>query len=85
MTGYKTNSGENLIVEWRIPVQQARYHKDGSWFMPLERFPAALCDPKGYVVFETQRDYETSQYLQIGQRVHVQGGIYKLPRYVRVR
>jgi hypothetical protein len=33
MTGYKTNnSGEGLLIEWQIPVQQARYHKDGTWF-----------------------------------------------------
>ena len=85
MTGYKTNSGERLLIEWKIPAQQARYHKDGTWFMPLERFPGALCDPKGYIIFQSQRDYESSHYIEIGQRVNVRGGISKLPGYVRLR
>ncbi len=83
MTGYKTNSGERLRREWQIPVLQARYHKDGNWFMPLDRFPGALCDPHGYVIFETQSAYESSRYLDIGQRVHVRRGISKLPGYMR--
>ena len=85
MTGYKTNSGENLRREWKIPAAQARYHKDGTWFMPLENFPGALCDPNGYVVFKTEREYEACSQLEIGQRVNVRSGISKLPGYIRVR
>ena len=57
MSGYKTNSGDNLKRQWGIPAVQARYHKDGTRFMPLERFPDALCDPNGYVVFQSEREY----------------------------
>src|SRR3989304_1825695 len=83
MSGYKTNNGESLRREWNIPFLQARYHKDGNWFGPLERFPAALCDPKGYVVFKTQSAYESSTYLEIGVHVHVPHGISNMPGYVR--
>jgi hypothetical protein len=83
MTGYKTNSGENLKRQWNIPAVQVRYHKDGKWFMPLERFPDALCDPNGYVVFHNEQEYQSSPYLEIGQRVNVRGGISKVPSYVR--
>lgn len=85
MSGYKTNSGENLRREWQIPALQARYHKDGKWFMPLERFPGALCNPKGYVVFETKNAYESSRHIEIGRRVNVRRGIAKMPGYVRVK
>ena len=85
MTGQRTNSGARLQKEWQIPAKQVRYHKDGVWFMPLERFPGAFCDPDGYVVFATQRDYENSRYLSIGDRVNVKAGVSRIPGYVRAR
>jgi hypothetical protein len=85
MTGQRTNSGARLQKEWQIPAKQVRYHKDGVWFMPLERFPGAFCDPDGYVVFATQRDYENSRYLSIGDRVNVRTGVSRIPGYVRAR
>ena len=83
MTGQRTNSGARLQKEWQIPAKQVRYHKDGVWFMPLERFPGAFCDPDGYVVFATQRDYENSRYLSIGDRVNVKAGVSRIPGCVR--
>jgi hypothetical protein len=82
VTGFKTNSGENLRRLWKIPALQVRYHKDGTFFMPLERFPGALCDPNGYVVFETKQKYESSRFLEIGCRVNVHSGVSKIPGYV---
>jgi hypothetical protein len=83
MSGYKTNSGNNLKRQWGIPAVQVRYHKDGTWFMPLERFPVALYDPNGYIVFQTEQEYQSSRYLEIGQRVNVPDGVSKAPGYVR--
>jgi hypothetical protein len=85
MVGVRTNTGENLRREWKIPAQQVRYHKDGKWFMPLEQFPGAFCDPSGYVVFESYSSYSGSPGLEIGKRVNVPRGITSLPNYVRVR
>lgn len=82
MTGLRTNSGKNLQRIWKIPALQTRYHKDGKFFMPLDRFPGALCDPKGYVVFQTKEQYEQSPSLDIGKRVNVRIGISKLKNYV---
>ena len=83
MSGYKTNSGNNLKRQWGIPAVQVRYHKDGTWLMPLERFPGALCDPNGYIVFQTEQEYQSSRYLETGQRVNVPGGVSRVPGYVR--
>jgi hypothetical protein len=84
MGGYKTDSGDSLKRRWHIPAVQARYHKDGTFFMPLEKFPGALCDPFGYVVFQNQQEYESCRFLEIGQRINVRPGISRIPKYVRV-
>jgi len=87
MTGLRTNSGARLLRQWKIPVIQAMYHKDGNFFMPLERFPGAYCDPNGYVIFPTQTAFDSCKYISIGtstsKRIHVPGGVSSLPGYVR--
>jgi len=84
-TGVKTNFGRLLNEEWGVGARHALYHRDGTWFMPLERFPGAYFDPNGYVLFATEDEYLRSPYLVIGVRVSVRGGIESMPTYVRVR
>lgn len=85
MTGHRTNSGARLQRGWKIPARQVRYHKDGTWYMPLKMFPGALCDPDGYVLFESKSEYESSGHLRFGKRLHVPAGVSSLPIYLRVR
>jgi len=85
MGGYKTNSGKNLKQQWKISAVQVRYHKDGTFFMPVDKFPAALCDPNGYVVFETKDQYSSSSFLEIGSRVNVKKGIWNIPGYIKMK
>jgi hypothetical protein len=85
MGSYKTNSGENLKKVWHIPANQVRYHKDGTFFMPVDKFPAAFCDPNGYVLFKTKDEYEMSLYIEIGSRVNVRTGICGIPCYVKMK
>jgi len=85
MSGIKTNSGKNLKREWKIPATQVRYHKDGTFFMPLESFPGALCDPHGYILFQTENDYLTCSHLEIGGRLNVHAGISRIPGYRKIR
>jgi hypothetical protein len=66
MGGFRTNSGENLKKQWKIPAQQVRYHKDGTFFMPIDRFPAAFCDPDGYIMFNSKQEYENNKQVEIG-------------------
>ncbi len=82
--GIRTGSGSELNKRWQIGAAHALYHKDGTWFNVLERFPGALCDPNGYVLFATKEEYEKSTHLKIGQRTNVPGGIAKLNAYVRM-
>ena len=85
MGDYKTNSGKNLKRLWKIPASQVRYHKDGTFFMPVDKFPAALCDPNRYVLFKTKEEYENSSFLDIGNRVNVRNGIWEIPNYLKMK
>lgn len=82
--GVRTNSGKRLNEKWSIGAVHALYHRDGTWFNLLERFPGALCDPNGYVLFSSKFEYEHSPYIKVGQQTNVPGGIQSLSNYVRM-
>ena len=81
----ESDSGESLNRQWNVGARHALYHKDGAWYMPLERFPGAYFDPRGYVLFRTESDYLNSSYLSIGKRVNVKNGISRVPGYRKMR
>jgi len=53
---------------WGVGAVQARYNDDGHWYATLERFPAALFDAHGYVLFGTEKGYQSSPYLLSANR-----------------
>ncbi len=65
MTGVKTDTGKNLNKRWNVGAQHALYHKDGTWYQILERFPGALFDHNGYVLFNTKEQFKKCSYLNI--------------------
>lgn len=74
-----------LNAAWGVGAAQARYSDDGHWYATLERFPAALFDANGFVLFPTKADYEESPHLSIGKQISVPTpGISAIPGYVRV-
>ena len=74
-----------LNAEWGVGAAQARYSDDGHWYAVVERFPAALFDANGYVLFQTEGAYRSSPNLRIGKQISVpRPGISALPEYVRV-
>jgi len=77
-------TGRTLNRQWRIGAQHCLYREDGRWYHRLERFPGALCDANGYVVFGTKHAFLNSRYLSIGEEVNVPGGISSIPGYVRM-
>lgn len=77
-------SGKELARQWNVPVKHALYHKDGEWYQRLRYFPGALFDPNGYVVFQTEKEYDESPYLQHGIELHVPNGIASMPNYHRI-
>ena len=74
-----------LNEAWGVGAAQVRYSDDGHWYATLARFPAALFDAHGYVLFATEAEYRTSPHLNIGKQISVpKPGISAIPGYVRV-
>ena len=77
-------SGRQLSATWKVDVQHALYHQDGMFYENLKRFPGALFDPNGYVLFRTEEEFRSSPYLRIGRKLNVPGGISSIPSYRRM-
>jgi hypothetical protein len=86
MSGVSKITGRLLVERWGIGARHALYREDGTWYNPLERFPGALCDAHGYILFSTREALETCPGILIGksrQRLRIPGGIANLPGYIR--
>lgn len=84
MVANKQLNGRALNQRWKVGAKHALYHKDGTWYNNLERFPGALFDPNGYVVFNTEKEYRDCKHLQISQETNVMKGISRIPGYIRI-
>ena len=74
-----------LNEAWGVGAAQVRYSDDGHWYATLSRFPAALFDAHGYVLFPTEQEYRSSPHLSIGKQISIpKPGISAIPGYVRV-
>lgn len=84
LTG-RTHTGRNLSALWGVKVAHPLYHKDGTWYHGLKGFPAALFDPNGYVVFETEEEFRRCPAIRPspGGNLGIAGGISSLPSYVQ--
>lgn len=74
-----------LNEAWGVGAAQVRYSDDGHWYATLARFPAALFDAHGYVLFATEDEYRNSPHIEIGKQISVpKPGISAVPGYVRI-
>ena len=72
----------DLTRRYNINVNQERYREDGKWYHHLDIFPAAFLDANGYIIFQSETEYNQCQYLNQGQDVNVIGnGISSIPGY----
>lgn len=76
-------TGAALAHRWQVSVRHALYHKDGTWYNHLDRFPGALFDPGGYIIFQTREEYDRNPFLHRGKELNVPKGISAIPGYVR--
>ena len=81
----KRVDGKYLNEFWGVHAAHALYHQDGTFYENLLEFPGALFDPNGYIVFNTEREYNSCRYLSIGQKLNVHQGISSIPGYKRMR
>lgn len=81
----KRMTGRYLNSLWKVKALHALYREDGRWYHHLSRFPGALFDANGYVVFRTREEYDRSPYLQHGEDLHVIEGIATMPNYILMK
>lgn len=78
-------TGARLNVLWGVGARHALYIYDGHWYHQLERFPGALFDENGYLLFQTEAEFRNCRHISIGKDVSVpKPGISAIPGYVRV-
>src|ERR1044071_405352 len=81
----KQTTGTYLNELWGVGAAHALYIHDGLWYHQLKRFPGALFDRNGYVVFTTKKEFLKSPHLKIAKRVHIRKpGISGIRGYVQV-
>ena len=74
-----------LMASWNTSVAQSRYSDSGNWYALLTRFPAALVDANGYLLFETEDAFRSSPHLNIRKQIGVKPpGISALPGYIQI-
>ena len=74
-----------LNEAWGVGAIQVRYSDDGHWYATLARFPAALFDAHGYILFATEQEYRSSPHLNIGKQISIpKPGISAILGYVLV-
>ena len=66
-------------------AEHALYHAAGTFYEHLQKFPGALFDAHGYVVFPTEHAYVSALGLHHGLKINVPEGIASLPGYIKMK
>ena len=83
MIAIRSDTAKSRAKRWGLKVEHALYRKTGDWYHKLVKFPGALLDEHGYVVFENKNTFEACRWLRIKQDVNVlNGGIKQIPGYL---
>ena len=78
-------NGRMLNKLYKIGAAHALYRENGYWFHALKKFPGALFDNNGYVVFTSEKDYLKCPYIKHGpdpNTIHVIPNLASVPSYV---
>ena len=79
--GQRRITGEWLNKAFRLDARHALYHRDGTLYERLTRFPGVLCDRGGYVRYEAEDEFLEDEQLSIGEKVNVPNALAEHPRY----
>jgi 5-methylcytosine-specific restriction enzyme A len=66
---------------WNIGAEHCLFSSFGTWYHHLTIFPGALCDPKGFIKFDTKGEYLKYEFAGKGVEINVPGGISNLSDY----
>jgi 5-methylcytosine-specific restriction protein A len=78
------NKGKELNTKWKVNAIHALYREDGKWYHKLKRFPGALFDKNGYIIFNSEDEYINCKYINHGEEIHIYNGIKTIPGYIAV-
>ena len=84
MRKVKRVNAKYLNSLWEVGAKKFYYHKDGRWYHCLSKFPGALFDSYGYILFKTREAYERCPQLNRGVELNVSGGISSIKGYVKM-
>lgn len=73
--------GRNLKKKWDLAVNSALFHRGGTWYNQPKRYPVALCDPDGYVVFDDKQSLESAPGVYSGKKINILAGISSFKDY----
>ncbi len=76
-------TGELLNRKYRLGARHALYHKDGTFYERLSRFPAVYCDTRGFVRFDSEQQFILDSILNVGEKVNIHRSLASHPRYQR--
>jgi hypothetical protein len=77
--------GRILNRHWNVNASHPLFSETGNWYHRLRRFPGALFDPKGYVLFKTEAEFLSCNFLNIHEdHIWVPRTISSIPQYVQV-
>ena len=79
------STGRGLNERWSVYAKHSLYREDGTWYHLLKKFPGALFDANGYVLFETEVEYLNCPHLHLGKQTSCHKGISSIPTYVQVK
>ena len=77
-------SAKERNKRWKVGAVHALYSDWGNYYGLLRRFPGALFDRKGYILFATEQEYRDCPDLVITKRLNVKRTISAIPGYVQV-
>ena len=66
--------GADLKLKWGIPAAQVRFHREGNFYENPTNYPAAFSSPRGYIVFQNERDLLDCDGIDVGVKSNVSGG-----------
>src|SRR5437868_3519558 len=81
---HSKHTGRSLNDSWGVKARHALYRENGTWYHHLERFPGALFDANGYIIFQTEAEYRGCKYLQLGKQLSIPKEISSIPEYIQV-
>jgi hypothetical protein len=80
----RPHNGKSAKELFSIPAKVVYYHRDGTFFMVPNLFPAALADPRGYILFKDEESFFGCSQIGIGQRTNARNGISRIAGYIQM-